>query len=67
MGFLRLYLYCADQARKGEYDEVAHLLRELRDTWTQVKEQYQPQAQPQPAAPPASEAAGQGIRLAVSA
>lgn len=42
LGFFKLYQYCADLARKGEFDEVANILRELRETWAQVKEQYQP-------------------------
>lgn len=41
-GFLRLYLYCGDLARKGEYDEAAHILRELRDSWVQVKANLEP-------------------------
>jgi flagellar protein FliS len=40
MGLFRLYQYCGDLARKGEYDEAAQVLRELRDTWVQVKAQY---------------------------
>lgn len=42
MGFFKLYQYCADLARQGEFDEVARILRELRNTWAQVKAQYQP-------------------------
>lgn len=41
LGLFRIYQYCADLARKGEYDDAAHLLRELRDTWAQVKAQYE--------------------------
>jgi flagellin-specific chaperone FliS len=37
MGLFRLYQYSAELARKGDYDQAAHLLRELRDTWAQVK------------------------------
>lgn len=48
MGFFRLYQYCADLVRKSEYDEAAGLLREMRDTWMQVKQQYQ-SVQSQPA------------------
>lgn len=47
LGFFRLYQYCGDLARKGEFEEAAGLIRELRDTWQQVKVQYQ---SPQPAA-----------------
>lgn len=50
LGFFRLYQYCADLVRKGEYDEAAGLLRELREAWAQVKNQYQP-AQPVAATP----------------
>lgn len=28
-----LYEWCADLARKGQYDEAARILRELRDAW----------------------------------
>jgi flagellin-specific chaperone FliS len=41
LGLFRLYQYMAEQARKGEYDEVANLARELRDSWVQVKKQYE--------------------------
>ncbi len=41
MGLFRLYQYCAELARKGEYDRAAHLLRELRDTWAQVKDRVE--------------------------
>ena len=41
LGFFKLYQYCGDLARKGEFDEAADLIRELRDTWAQVREQYQ--------------------------
>jgi flagellin-specific chaperone FliS len=30
---LSLYLYCGDLAREGQWDEAAHILRELRKTW----------------------------------
>lgn len=48
LGFHRLYTYCHDLARKGEFDQAAGILRELRDAWVQVKQQYQPAAGPQP-------------------
>lgn len=41
LGFFRLYQYCGDLARKGEFEEAAGLIRELRDTWLQVKAKYQ--------------------------
>lgn len=43
-GFFKLYQYCADLVRDGEYDETALILVELRDTWAQVKAQYQPKS-----------------------
>ena len=42
LGFFKLYQYCADLARKGEFDDVADILRELREARAQVKEQYNP-------------------------
>lgn len=55
LGFFKLYQYCADLARKGEFDEAAGLIRELRDAWVQVRSQYQtaatPAASTKPAAP----------------
>ena len=41
LGFFKLYQYCGDLARKGEFDEAADLIRELHDTWVQLREQYQ--------------------------
>ena len=55
LGFFRLYQYCADLARKGEYDEAAGLIRELRDAWVQVRSQHQLAAAPV-ATPPAAPA-----------
>jgi len=43
MGLFRLYQYCADLARKGKFDEAAHIIRELRATWAQVKSEYESQ------------------------
>jgi flagellin-specific chaperone FliS len=52
LGFFRLYQYCADLARKGEFDEAAGLIRGLRDAWDQVRSQHQlvtaPAASPTP-------------------
>lgn len=28
-----LYQYCADQARRGDFDQAAHILRELAGVW----------------------------------
>ncbi len=33
---LAIYQYCGDLARKGEYDEAAEVLSELRDTWSKA-------------------------------
>ena len=41
LGFFRIYQYCADLVRKGEYDEAAHLLRELRGAWAEARDQQQ--------------------------
>ncbi len=49
LGFFRLYQYCGDLARNGEFDDAAYYLRELRDAWLQVKQRYQA---PQPVAVP---------------
>ena len=35
---LSLYLYMADQARQGEFEHVAGMLVELRDTWAAARE-----------------------------
>lgn len=56
LGFFRLYQYCADLARKGEFDEAAGLIRELRDAWTQIRSQYQVTATPTASASPANPA-----------
>lgn len=43
MGLFRLYQYCAELAREGKFDEAAHIIRELRTTWAQVKSEYETQ------------------------
>ncbi len=35
-GFFRLYRYCMDEIKKGEYEVPAGILRELRQTWAQA-------------------------------
>ncbi len=35
-GLFRLYRYCMDEIKRGEYDEPARILRELRDTWARA-------------------------------
>jgi len=34
---LAIYQYCAELTRKGQYNETANMLRDLRDTWTAVR------------------------------
>jgi len=46
MGFFRLYQYCAELARKGEYDQAADLLRQLRHSWAQVRDMLAEDSQP---------------------
>jgi len=36
IGLFRLYQYCADLARKGKYEEAAHILQELVQAWVEV-------------------------------
>lgn len=45
---LSLYFYIADLARHNQYDEASSLLRDLRNTWSQAREQMFRQ-QPAPA------------------
>ncbi len=33
---LAIYQYCGELARKGQYEEVASMLQDLRDTWAAV-------------------------------
>lgn len=33
---LAIYQYCGELIRKGQYDEVASMLSELRDTWAEA-------------------------------
>lgn len=63
LGFHRLYTYCNDLARKGEFDQAAAILRELRDAWVQVKQQYQPAAGSQADAYAAGNSAKTGTTL----
>ncbi|RME60823.1 MAG: flagellar protein FliS [Caldilineae bacterium] len=44
---LSLYLYLADEARAGNFEQAAKFLRELRQTWATVRQQMmQPQEAP---------------------
>ncbi len=58
MGLFRLYQYCAELARQGEYDQVALLLRELREAWTQAKAQAEQDAHQPSVANPHPSATG---------
>lgn len=42
-----LYEWCADLARKGQYDEAARILRELRDAWAACLPAVEHSAAPQ--------------------
>ncbi len=35
-GFYRLYEYCLRKCLEGEFDQVAWILQDLRDTWSQA-------------------------------
>jgi len=39
MGLFRLYDYCLRRARAGDFQAVATILAELRETWAQVERQ----------------------------
>lgn len=43
----RLYQFCADAARRGAFDEAMMVLRELREAWAQVSQNFG-SAQPVP-------------------
>lgn len=45
MGFYQLYQYCAELTRQGEFDQAATILRELRDSWAQVKAELEASAE----------------------
>jgi flagellin-specific chaperone FliS len=36
LGFFKIYRYCQERARKGEFDEVIELIGELRSAWAQA-------------------------------
>jgi len=36
LGFFRLYQYCQNQARKGNFAEVEHIIGELRSSWAKA-------------------------------
>jgi len=37
-GLFRLYQYCQDQVRKGNFEIVTNVLIELRDSWVEILE-----------------------------
>ena len=39
MGLFRLYDYCLRQVREKKFNEVAQILADLRDTWTEALHQ----------------------------
>jgi len=50
LGLYRLYQYCNDLARKGQYDEAARILRELAGAWVQCLVEKSPMVTPARAA-----------------
>ncbi len=36
LGFFKIYRYCQDRVRKGNYDEVVKLISELRSAWAKA-------------------------------
>lgn len=38
-GFFRLYRYCMEEIKKGEYEVPTTIIRELRKTWAQALQQ----------------------------
>lgn len=46
---LGLYIFLADEARKGNYALTEQFLQELRQTWVNAREQMLAEAQPAPA------------------
>lgn len=50
LGLYRLYQYCNDLARKGQYDEAARILRELAGAWVQCLVEKGPMVNPARAA-----------------
>lgn len=39
---LGIYLYCVEIARKGQYEDAANILQDLRDTWAAVRSTSSP-------------------------
>ena len=38
LGLFRLYQYCLDRIKQGEFEESIKILEGLRDSWTQVRQ-----------------------------
>ena len=36
LGFFRLYRYCQNEARKGNFEEVVSIIGELRSSWAEA-------------------------------
>lgn len=47
VGLFRLYQWCLDCLRKGDYDVPRSILTELRDAWKMTEKRFAPPAQPQ--------------------
>jgi len=43
-GFFRLYDYCLERTREGEFDQVAWILEDLRTTWASSVDETQTSA-----------------------
>jgi flagellin-specific chaperone FliS len=50
VGLFRLYQWCLDCIRKGDYEEAIHVLKELRDAWKMTEKRFAPPPQPSVAA-----------------
>jgi len=44
IGLFRLYRYCMEEIKKGEYEVPTKILRDLRDTWAQALAQLPDEA-----------------------
>jgi len=53
IGLFRLYQWCLDCIRQGDYSAALQTLRELRDAWATVEKRYMP-LPPPPAYAPAT-------------
>jgi hypothetical protein len=46
VGLFRLYQYCLDCIRQGDYASALSALRELREAWAQTEKKMSPAAKP---------------------